>query len=296
MQASGARRGAIIPYPVGPVPVGPGALLDRILGEDAEVVGTVFCGDGLFAENEEACAAEALARIKEFAPDLVIAGPAFNAGRYGLACAAVCRAAHEAGVPVVTAMHAENPGFPAAGTNVHTVPAADSAVGMEEALEAAARLGLKLARGEEIRKRRRGGLSPARNPLQRNRRTPDFAPRRRHGFAENQGRALPDRTRRSRPGGDSAPGTCFRSQESPHRHRFGRRHGAPRQPGPLRRLQERELGGVFLRGERRATGRHVHLDPRGLQHRVRERGAGPHARRGRLPQARGGGRDRRTPR
>ncbi|MCE2451383.1 MAG: glycine/betaine/sarcosine/D-proline family reductase selenoprotein B, partial [Nitrospinae bacterium] len=33
---------------------------------------------------------------------------------------------------------------------VHTVPAADSAVGMEEALEAAARLGLKLARGEEI--------------------------------------------------------------------------------------------------------------------------------------------------
>ena len=143
-----------------PGPVGPGALLDRILGEEAEVVGTVFAGDGLFAENEEACAAEALARIKEFAPDLVIAGPAFNSGRFGLACAAVCRAAHEAGVPVVTAMHAENPGFPAAGTNVHTVPAADSAVGMEEALEAAARLGLKLARGEEIRSAAEEGYLP----------------------------------------------------------------------------------------------------------------------------------------
>ena len=131
-------------------PVGPGVLLDRILGEDAQVVGTVFCGDGLFAENEEACAVEAIALIQEFAPDLVIAGPAFNAGRYGLACAAVCRAAHEAGVPVVTAMHAENPGFRAAGTSVHTVPAADSAVGMEEALEAAARLGRKLARGDKI--------------------------------------------------------------------------------------------------------------------------------------------------
>ena len=47
-------------------------------------------------------------------------------------------------------MHAENPGFPAAGTSVHTVPAADSAVGMEEALVAAARLGLRLARGEDI--------------------------------------------------------------------------------------------------------------------------------------------------
>ncbi len=47
-------------------------------------------------------------------------------------------------------MHPENPGFAAAGLSVHTVPAADSAAGMEEALEAAARLGLKLARGEEV--------------------------------------------------------------------------------------------------------------------------------------------------
>lgn len=133
-----------------PGPVGPGVLLDKILGGDAEVVGAVFAGDGLFAENEEACAAEAIEKIKEFAPDLVLAGPAFNAGRYGLACAAVCRAAEEAGIPVVTAMHPENPGISAAGTKVHTVPAADSAVGMEEALEAAARLGLKLARGEKI--------------------------------------------------------------------------------------------------------------------------------------------------
>ncbi len=131
-------------------PVGPGVLLDRILGADAEVVATVFAGDGLFAENAEACAEEALALINEYSPDLVLAGPAFNAGRFGLACAAVCRAAQEAGVSAITAMHPENPGFPAAGASVHTVPAADSAVGMEEALEAAARLGLKLARGEEI--------------------------------------------------------------------------------------------------------------------------------------------------
>ena len=131
-------------------PVGPGVLLDRILGADAEVVATVFAGDGLFAENAEACAAEALALINEYSPDLVLAGPAFNAGRFGLACAAVCSAAQEAGVSAITAMHPENPGFPAAGASVHTVPAADSAVGMEEALEAAARLGLKLARGEEI--------------------------------------------------------------------------------------------------------------------------------------------------
>lgn len=131
-------------------PAGPGLLLNKILGEDAEVAGTVFAGDGLFAENEEACAARAIALIREFSPDLILAGPAFNAGRFGLACAAVCRAAQEAGIPAVTAMHPENPGFPAVGVSVHTVPAAESAAGMEEALEAAARLGLKLARGEAV--------------------------------------------------------------------------------------------------------------------------------------------------
>lgn len=138
------------PVSARPGPAGPGLLLNKILGEEAEVAGTVFAGDGLFAENEEACAAEAIALIREFSPDLVLAGPAFNAGRFGLACAAVCRAALEAGIPVITAMHPENPGFPAVGTSVHTVPAAETAAGMEEALEAAARLGLKLARGEKI--------------------------------------------------------------------------------------------------------------------------------------------------
>ncbi|MBT3350264.1 MAG: glycine/betaine/sarcosine/D-proline family reductase selenoprotein B [Nitrospinaceae bacterium] len=128
-------------------PVGPGLLLNKILGADAEVVGTVFAGDGLFAENEEACAAEAISLIKEFSPDLILAGPAFNAGRFGLACAAVCRAALEAKISAITAMHPENPGFSAAGASVYTAPAAESAAGMEEALEAAVRIGLKLARG-----------------------------------------------------------------------------------------------------------------------------------------------------
>ncbi len=138
------------PASVLPGPVGPGVLLDKILKEEAEVVATVFAGDGHFAENEASCATAAFALIKEHSPDLLIAGPAFNAGRYGLACSAICQSAQEAGLPVVTAMHPENPGFPAAGFGVHTVPTTDSAIGMEEALEAVARLGLKLVRGEKI--------------------------------------------------------------------------------------------------------------------------------------------------
>ncbi len=131
-------------------PIGPGLLINKILGGEGAVAGTVYCGDGLFAENEERCASEAMELIKAFKPDLIIAGPAFNAGRYGLSCAALCRAAADMNIPAVTAMHPENPGVAAAGRTVYTVPAAETASGMEEALEAALRLGMKLVRGEAV--------------------------------------------------------------------------------------------------------------------------------------------------
>ena len=48
--------------------------------------------------------------MKEVKPDVLLAGPAFDAGRYGLACGEVCQTAQEMGIPAVTAMHPENPG------------------------------------------------------------------------------------------------------------------------------------------------------------------------------------------
>ncbi|MFC1491616.1 glycine/betaine/sarcosine/D-proline family reductase selenoprotein B [Nitrospinota bacterium] len=132
-------------------PVGPGLLLQKILGEEGEIVATIFCGDGAFARDEEGCAAEALARIRDLSPDLVVAGPAFNAGRYGLACARICRAANEeAEIPAVAAMYPENPGVRACGKSVYVVPASETAAGMEAALTGALRLGLKLSRGESV--------------------------------------------------------------------------------------------------------------------------------------------------
>ncbi|MEK6712334.1 MAG: glycine/betaine/sarcosine/D-proline family reductase selenoprotein B [Nitrospinota bacterium] len=131
-------------------PVGPGILLQRLLGEEGEVVGTLFCGDNTYATDPSAEAA-ALAHIGRLAPDLLVAGPAFNAGRYGLACARLCLAARAAGkTAVVTGMHPENPGVAACRRVVHIVPAADTAAGMGEALPRMVRLGLKLARGEKL--------------------------------------------------------------------------------------------------------------------------------------------------
>ena len=74
--------------------VGPGAGLQGELkkaGIDAEIVATVICGDSYFNENLDKAKAEVLEMIKSYSPDLVIAGPAFNAGRYGTACGTVAK-------------------------------------------------------------------------------------------------------------------------------------------------------------------------------------------------------------
>ena len=55
--------------------------------------------------------AEILEMVKGQNADLFIAGPAFNAGRYGVACGTVCdMIKEELGIPVVTGMYVENPG------------------------------------------------------------------------------------------------------------------------------------------------------------------------------------------
>ena len=86
----GGEDKADFPPQAMPGVTGPGRALQQALGKEAEVVGTVICGDGLFADHMEQAAAAVLKLIEGFAPDVVIAGPAFNAGRYGLACGRVC--------------------------------------------------------------------------------------------------------------------------------------------------------------------------------------------------------------
>lgn len=61
------------------------------LGEDFEVVATVVCGDSYFNENLESVQKELLEMIKGCEPQLFIAGPAFNAGRYGVAAGTITK-------------------------------------------------------------------------------------------------------------------------------------------------------------------------------------------------------------
>lgn len=132
-------------------PVGPGLALKGALGDQGEVVGTVICGDSYFAENIDSALAEILALIKEYQADLVITGPAFNAGRYGTACGAVAEAVEkELGIPAVTGMYVENPGADLYKKSIYIVSTANSAIGMKAAIPQMAKLGLKLVKKESL--------------------------------------------------------------------------------------------------------------------------------------------------
>jgi glycine reductase len=88
--------------------------------------------------------------LANYRPDIVVAGPAFDAGRYGTACGAVCATALEMDIPAVTAMHPENPGVLLHRRQLHIVPTGASAGDMGRVLPVVARLAHKLALREEL--------------------------------------------------------------------------------------------------------------------------------------------------
>ncbi len=131
-------------------PVGPGRLLQSMLPSGGSVVGTIVCGDNYIVENEEAAINDIGEFFDRYKPDLVVAGPAFDAGRYGVGCALVCRAATERGIPAITGMHPENTGVLTHRLHITAVPTSTEASGMQPAIAAMARLGVRLAAGEEL--------------------------------------------------------------------------------------------------------------------------------------------------
>ena len=131
--------------------VGPGMALDAKFGDEAEIVATVICGDSYFNENLEEAKKEVIEMIKGYNPDLFIAGPAFNAGRYGAACGAICKAVEEElSIPVISAMYIENPGADMFKKDIYIVETSNSAAGMRKAVPSLAKLALKLAKGEAV--------------------------------------------------------------------------------------------------------------------------------------------------
>ena len=129
-------------------PLGPAMAAQNALGDRGEVVATVVCGDNYFAENIEKASQEVIELMRPYEPDLVLAGPAFNAGRYGIACGGVCKAVqNQLGIPAVTGMFRENPGLDLFRADVYILETEDSARHLTEALSRMIPLGFKLVEG-----------------------------------------------------------------------------------------------------------------------------------------------------
>ena len=129
--------------------VGPGMALKGALGGAGEIVATVICGDSWFNENLEEAKETVLGLIKQYKPDLVVAGPAFNAGRYGMACGAVAEVVgKQLGIPVVTGMYKENPGVEVYRKHAWIVETGDSAAAMRTAIPAIAAMAKTFAAGQ----------------------------------------------------------------------------------------------------------------------------------------------------
>ena len=149
-QLGGEERADAAPRIV-PGAVGPGRMLEAGLGNTATLVATVVCGDNRFADSPEATAAGIVELLREHAPDVLVAGPAFNAGRYGLACAHLCAAAEQRlGIPAVTGMAPENPAVDLFRDRVLIARTGASARSMADALAQLAGLAVRLGSGERI--------------------------------------------------------------------------------------------------------------------------------------------------
>ena len=131
--------------------VGPGKLLESLLGSDARVILTFVCGDNFAVEHQAELTAAILEKLRETRVDLFVAGPCFDAGRYGMAAGAICRAVQtELGVPVVTAMSQENPGVDLYRDALYIIDSGTNVTKLRDVVARMAALGKKLAANDPI--------------------------------------------------------------------------------------------------------------------------------------------------
>jgi glycine reductase complex component B subunit gamma len=147
----GAEEHAGTPFEVREGAVGPGKLLEQLLGDGAEVVMTVVCGDNYAVEHQEELTAAVVKKVREIGPNLFVAGPCFDAGRYGMAAGALCSAVQlQLGIPAITAMSEENPGVDLYRDALYIVDSGVSIAKMRDVLLKMASLGKKLVGNETV--------------------------------------------------------------------------------------------------------------------------------------------------
>jgi glycine reductase len=141
----GGEEKAGIPLETRERAVGPGKLFEQLIGGEAKVVLSLVCGDNYAVENQDAMVAAAVQKIRQAKVDLLIAGPCFQAGRYGMAAGALCSAVQsQLNIPVLAAMSEENPGTDLYRELMYIVDSGANAANMRETVGKMAALTRKL--------------------------------------------------------------------------------------------------------------------------------------------------------
>jgi len=147
----GGEEKASIPPEMKDGPIGPGFILQEELKGRGKVVATIICGDDYFCNNMEKAIEEVLLLIQSKNPEVLIAGPAFNSGRYGIACGEVCRRVNkELGIPCITGMYKENPGVEIYRKSIYIIETLSSVIGMKDSLSKMVEFAIKLSEGKPI--------------------------------------------------------------------------------------------------------------------------------------------------
>ncbi len=127
--------------------VGPSLALSNEI--EAEVTHTIICGDNFIGSNTEEAVKIILGFLEDKEFDIFVAGPAFQAGRYGVACGTICKAVKERfNVPVLTSMHEENPGVEMFKKEMHIFRGGKSAAKLRGDVKVIAKFANKVLKGE----------------------------------------------------------------------------------------------------------------------------------------------------
>lgn len=128
--------------------IGPALALNSML--EAEVTHTIICGDNFMGSNTDEAVNIILGFLEDKEFDIFVAGPAFQAGRYGFACGTICKAVKEKfNVPVITSMNIENPGVEMFKKDMHIFEGGKSAAKLREDVKAIADFANKILKGEK---------------------------------------------------------------------------------------------------------------------------------------------------
>lgn len=140
--------------------IGPGLALKGPL--NAEITHTIYCGDNFMGSNTEEAVGRILKMLEPLEFDVFLAGPAFQAGRYGVACGNISKAvAEKFKVPVITSMNVENPGVEMFRKDMIILEGGHSAASMRADTKAMAGVANILLEGKKLPPAKEFGYFPS---------------------------------------------------------------------------------------------------------------------------------------